>query len=420
MGLGLQGAYGLQGAQGALRQRLIDRMAAEKQSQDLEMQRQDMQLRTRQIAGQEEDRRAALADRSALTAQRGTAALNTELTQLSPDTPISGGTQQRMVQGGVLPERLAPVPITPMAPPASLADPEQAPAGPLPGTMANSPSPAARQFLRVRSAPEQKIAEDDATQKAAQQRLLAQFPADSRQRAALEYETATGKNAPASFAEPPAKPGTIHDTPKGLVRIADDGTVTPLGVQGYHQPVANPESALVKVEHQDENGRTVVEWLPKSEIRGKTFKKGVSGATETRLASASAVTQTGEDIIAKVSSPDFAKQLGPAMGRYNTLRDFIGDPPPEFAELAGQIESYAIANMGVHGMRSAQGAEQIKKLMDKHHTPESMAATVRGLNSFSQHFMENEGRKTPARDTAAAPTSAPKRIRYDMNGKVLP
>lgn len=41
-------------------------------------------------------------------------------------------------------------------------------------------------------------------------------------------------------AEPVAKPGTIHDTSKGLVRIGDDNTVTPLGVKGYHPPVADP------------------------------------------------------------------------------------------------------------------------------------------------------------------------------------
>lgn len=31
-------------------------------------------------------------------------------------------------------------------------------------------------------------------------------------------------------------PGSVHDTPNGLVRIGDDNTVTPLGVKGYHPP----------------------------------------------------------------------------------------------------------------------------------------------------------------------------------------
>lgn len=166
---------------------------------------------------------------------------------------------------------------------------------------------------------------------------------------------------------------------------------------------------LTKVEHKGPDGRTIIEWKPQSELRGQTFDKGVSGATETRLASAQAVSQTGEDIIAKLSDPKVAAMVGPAMGRYNSVRDWIGDPPPELSELAGALESYAIANMGVHGMRSVQGADQIKKLLDKKHTPDSMISTIKGLNSFSQHFMQNEGRggaTTPAPAGASA-TGAP-------------
>lgn len=161
----------------------------------------------------------------------------------------------------------------------------------------------------------------------------------------------------------------------------------------------NTGDKLVKVEHKDPaTGRTVIEWLPQSSLAGQKFEKGTSATTETRLASAQAVNQTGEDIIAQLSDPKIARMLGPAMGRYNNLRDFIGNPPPELSEIAGSIESYALANMGVHGMRSAQGAEQIKKLLDQKHTPASLIATIRGLNKFSSHFMENEGRKTGGSD----------------------
>lgn len=159
---------------------------------------------------------------------------------------------------------------------------------------------------------------------------------------------------------------------------------------------------LVKVEHKDPvSGRTVIEWLPQSQVRGQTFDKGTNATTENRLASAEAVNQTGNDMIAKLSDPTYAKQVGVAMGRFNNLRDFVGDPSPEFAELKGTIESYALANMGVHGMRSAQGAQQIAKLMDQKHTPESLIATIRGLSQFSNHFMQNEGRP-------AVPATAPR------------
>ena len=147
---------------------------------------------------------------------------------------------------------------------------------------------------------------------------------------------------------------------------------------------------MVTIQTVDENGQPVTKIVPKT--AGSTFAKGPSAVTANRLDSAKAVKQTGEDIIAGLSDPKTAAMVGPAMGRFNTLRDLIGNPPPELAGLAGQIESYALANMGVHGMRSAQGAQMISKLLDRRHTPESLIATIKGLNGFSAHFLENAGR----------------------------
>ncbi len=183
-----------------------------------------------------------------------------------------------------------------------------------------------------------------------------------------------------------------------------------LNAEVNHWNDQNAKDKLTKVEHKDPaTGRTVIEWLPQSQIAGKTFDKGTNAQTENRLASAQAVNQTGNDIIAKVSDPQYAKSLGVAMGRFSKLQDFIGNPPPEYSELAGQIESYALANMGVHGMRSAQGAEKIAKMLSQPHTPESLIAAIKGLNGFSQHFMENEGRPVPSATQPAVAPSATKR-----------
>jgi hypothetical protein len=129
---------------------------------------------------------------------------------------------------------------------------------------------------------------------------------------------------------------------------------------------------------------------------GTEFAKPANATTANRVASAETVNEVGADIVSKLSDPQFKATVGPAMGRYATLRDFVGDPPPEFSELAGQIESYALANMGVHGMRSAQGAEQIKHLLDQRHTPESLAATIKGLNDFSTRFARTTSRSLAA------------------------
>lgn len=159
---------------------------------------------------------------------------------------------------------------------------------------------------------------------------------------------------------------------------------------------------LTKVEHKGPDGKTIIEWVPLSQLAGKTFEKGTGATTENRLALSQAVNQTGNDIITDLSNPDFAKNVGPAMGRYATIREFIGNPPPEYSELAGKIESYSLASMGVHGMRSVQGSALIAKLLDQRHTPQSLAAAIKGLNQFSAHFLENEGRKVP--EPAAAPS----------------
>ena len=176
-------------------------------------------------------------------------------------------------------------------------------------------------------------------------------------------------------------------------------------------------SDLVKVEHQDENGRAVIEWIPKSLLQGQIFKKTIGQTVESRLASAEAVIQTGDDLIAKLKDPQCAAAVGPVLGRYNNLREFIGNPPPEFRELAGQFESYSLANMGVHGMRSAQGAEMIKKMLEGKQTPESLIAAIKGLNAFGEHFMANEGRKPTQPVTTPVETPYQRFQRIQRGGK---
>jgi hypothetical protein len=156
--------------------------------------------------------------------------------------------------------------------------------------------------------------------------------------------------------------------------------------QAMERNAANKPAATVTIQTVDANGNPVTRIVPKT--AGTEFAKPANATTANRVASAETVNEVGADIVSKLSDPKFRATVGPAMGRYATLRDFIGDPPPEFSEFAGEIESYALANMGVHGMRSAQGAEQIKHLLDQRHTPESLAATIKGLR-ISRHASLN-------------------------------
>jgi hypothetical protein len=252
------------------------------------------------------------------------------------------------------------------APPQALAaDPAQGPTN-LPGTIANAPSPV-------------------------QGRLLTKTPtfkqADTTDKAERAW-TAVGDREAQNAA---------NEELRGWAITAQIEAAT----ARQQAAAAGASNKLVPVDTVDENGRPVRRYLTADEVRGQTFRKPPSAVTANRLDSAEAVTQTGNDLISKLKDPVFAAKVGPEMGRYNTLKDFIGSPPPEFTQLAGEIESYALANMGVHGMRSVQGSEKINELLNKRHTPESMIAAIQGLQTFSNHFMENQGRPVPG----AAPAS---------------
>lgn len=69
---------------------------------------------------------------------------------------------------------------------------------------------------------------------AEQQRILAKPEAE---RTPEEVASAAAYNARRTPPRIPG-PGSVHDTANGLVRIGEDNTVTPLGVQGYHPPTA--------------------------------------------------------------------------------------------------------------------------------------------------------------------------------------
>ena len=178
-----------------------------------------------------------------------------------------------------------------------------------------------------------------------------------------------------------------------------------------------PQAPLQLITTTDANGNQIQKFVAKQ--AGETYAKPAGETLNNRLESAKAVKQTGDDIIAQLSDPAFKAVVGPALGRAASLRDFIGNPPPEFSKLAGQIESYALANMGVHGMRSAQGAQQIAHLLDQHHSAESLIAAIQGLNGFSQHFLENNGKTTVVPSTGSAPANETpeQRIRRLLGGK---
>lgn len=415
-GLGLQGAYGASAVQEGLRNRIIDQLKQQQAQQQMAMQAQEMQLRQQQEGRIAQEHTWTMQDRRAGAAERAGAAHDAEANTAMGNVGIGNAVEPQDFAktyagtpsaANFTPERSLPsqqmggaMPL----PAGGTGSPDvaagqsgtQAPNEAGAATVQDAPRMATGRLLSMGTEPQRQTAQKQFYLRG----LMTNPNVSPREKMALEYEQSTGKNPPAGVFEKAAAAGQIHDTANGLVRIGEDNSITPLNVKGYHPPVQAAADKLVKVTHRDpETGKTVDEWLPQSAILGQKFEHGASATTETRLASAQAVNQTGDDIIAKLSDPKVIATVGPAMGRASKLSDLMGNPPPEFTELRAMIDSYALATMGVHGMRSSVAADKIKQLMDGHHTPESLIAAVKGLSQFSNHFMENEGRKPGGGDT---------------------
>lgn len=350
------------GVNSALKQQMLQRLQAEAVQRQMEQQKFANQMQEKQFASNEELKRAQLAEQAdthkAAEQDRQMGIANTLADQIPAGAAMqSTDPAVKLMQQGGRGSLLTMQGMKAEAPPSSLlAMGDSGQSQEVAGTMPNSPMPNGPRLYTKGASAKQQDTEADNTRQAAK---------DAQGR---EHELAMERIAQQAANKQPKEPN-----PQPQIMVGPDGK----------------QHAVQFV-----NGQAREIQLPDG------YRK-TNGTLDNRLASAQTVNQTGNDMLAELEDPQFAATLGPALGRVSSVRDFIGNPPPEFAQLAGQIESYALANMGVHGMRSAQGAEQIKHLLDQKHTPASLAAAIRGLGSFSQHFMDNNG------GGSSAPTSAP-------------
>ena len=209
-----------------------------------------------------------------------------------------------------------------------------------------------------------------------------------------------------------AKPGTPDEmfwvNPKTREIMDSTGKPVPEGVNEGAPAPGNPLSGLFVVKGIDEMGNPI-ETVQKK-VEGAVFHTSPGAVVENRIKSAQTVIMQGDQVIAKLKDPQYASRLGPIMGRYNSVLDFIGNPPPEYAELAGAIESIAMANMGVHGFRAMQGVQDLNVSMSRIKTPEALTAYLNGLHSFARDYI-SINRVEPGA-TGAAPAGETPYQRY--------
>lgn len=428
--LGLSSTFGVGAMQQSVRQRILDQLQRQAQAHQMSVEDQRLDLERQRLA-------ADAADRSLLRNQQATAFnetigekaganLGAGQTVLTPSqaAPILNAPSMR---GLITPDQTLPSTqiVSGMLAPTTEITPETQIAGTQP--LVTQKAPTLTGQLRFMGTP--KANQDEAARVRLSQLTRAQ-PAGSPERLALEYEEATGKNAPAAMFPSKAQTRVIAVPGPNGGKVEKSFTDAELaaGVPGYVAPqssTAGWSTTTLKINGVDTPVRvhaSTGQVLPLTAGEQDVLAPKTGAVEENRATSAKTVNQVGDAIIQQVQAN--ADKLGPILSRYNSVADFYGAPPPEFAKLAGEIESFSLANMGVHGMRSANGAEAIRETIGLgRHTPESLIAILQGLMGFSTKYLEN------VRGTGEAPKAPPQgptepparpRIRYDMNGKRIP
>lgn len=130
-------------------------------------------------------------------------------------------------------------------------------------------------------------------------------------------------------------------------------------------------------------------------LRGKPL----SGYAASRIHQAHVINDAGEQLIEGIQ--DVAPKLGPLKGRVFDLEKMIGNPDPDIAQFAAELESFVALQPALHGFRGSDALREFGKLIGgTKQTPESLAAGIKGILRTST-IVSNSGKlKAPASDSA--------------------
>jgi hypothetical protein len=102
-----------------------------------------------------------------------------------------------------------------------------------------------------------------------------------------------------------------------------------------------------------------------------------TNAAKSKAEQAEVIKTAGDTLIAHLSQ--FGGDLGPVLGRYNSLADFVGSPPPDYKYLASEIASWIALHPAAHGFRGVRAVEEFQKAFGgTYNTPESLVSGIRG------------------------------------------
>jgi hypothetical protein len=247
-------------------------------------------------------------------------------------------------------------------------------------------------------------------------RLMQSTDITPRERLAIEYEQATGKNPPAGVFEPkPSSPGQLVQNDKGeYVRVDNENGVTPVGVKGYHAP----QQPIVI---QTGEGPQL---LNRGTGTAKPIKGGtgeVIGAKEpaqiaTQKANAGNVRAHIADIAQQADQIDKMGLMGPVGGRWAAFlagkvgsADLVADPAQqellnEFRTNVGLLKSGMAM---VHGGARGGGSPAIMGRMDALINADSMNMPLfkGSLKAFDKWLAQYQGETKKDGTTEGKPTA---------------
>ena len=184
-----------------------------------------------------------------------------------------------------------------------------------------------------------------------------------------------------------------HPDQKQIVTDAEGNVRTVNVTQGKVESdlgkIGAPKTAagtkVVAVKSLDDNGQNVIQYMTQEDaIKLGKFRAPEAAMTQNRKVAAENSIRMSKELFDYIDKPEVKKVMGPMAGRISSWESFIGNPPPEFAELKGMFMSWTELQPALHGMRSAEMAKEIEKQVGPQVSPEALKAFIRGFNRTAQ------------------------------------
>ena len=363
--LGLAGAGRAMGAAGALRQMIMDRMAA-LQAAAAENDRQQQLAQTAKFQDAQitsmADERAANA---ALRKQNAAHTLTQDLVPGSVLDPTATGTLQAGNLGSLVEHQTPVLGSTSTTGATTLPSPSQ----PMQAAL-TSMSEAAHGAQDVYSGTpsQQRTVQTQNMLKG----MLRSLPPDSPEAKSLSYRMMTGANPPAGMFDKQTTHMVPIAGPHGPTYINESDAA---GKPVYERPQAVP---TVTIQTTDAQGNPVTRVMPKADALGHDFAKPDPMQVQVQHAHMAQARTTLDKLDQDINA--VSTQIGPIGGRISDLEQQIGNPDPKISTLATRmLAAKMLVDSGLGGMRAAASPQLLAKwdhVLSMKLNPENLHATV--------------------------------------------